>query len=157
VEEGAAHVDAGRRQPGGIAGAATDVMLAPLRVVGGFFGSGFDLADGALLHGNVRVTIGPLAGMPAPFNELELQLQASYGLLGDAWHAGSPRHVSDRVAGLVPTNRLSALNAIWRPFSVPLGVLEPSLRQLCFGLIEPDRIPEDRLGPGTTPLPGGCP
>jgi hypothetical protein len=157
AEESAAHVEVARRQPAGIAGAATDVMLAPLRVVAGFFGSGFDLANGSLLHGTVRVTVGPLAGMPAPFDELELQLQAPYSLLGDAWHAGGPRHVSNRVAGLVPTNRLSALNAIWQPFSVPLGVVEPSLRQLCFGLIEPDRIPEDRLGPGRTPLPGDCP
>jgi hypothetical protein len=65
--------------------------------------------------------------------------------------------VRQRAGGLVPTNRLQALNAVWRPLSLPLGILEPSLRKLCFGLIEPDRIPEDRLGSGRTPLPDACP
>jgi hypothetical protein len=46
---------------------------------------------------------------------------------------------------------------MWRPLLAPLALLEPSLGDLCFGLIEPDRIPEDRLGAGRTALPRGCP
>lgn len=157
VREGDVTVQRGRRQFGGVAGGADDILLAPLRVTSGFLGSGFDLADRGLFQGNVRVSVDAIAGMPAPFNELELQLSAGYGRLVDAWHAGSVRHVASRAGGLVPTGQLRALNAIWQPLSVPLGVVEPSLGQLCLGMIEPDRIPEDRLGPGRTPLPGGCP
>jgi hypothetical protein len=157
VEEDDLNLQHGRREPTGIAGTTADVMLAPLRVASGFLGAGFDLSGRGLHEGSVRATVGPLARMPAPFDELELQLRAPYGLLGDAWHAAGLQHVMRRAGGLVPTGPLAALNAIWQPLSVPLGVLEPSLGQLCFGLIEPDRVPEDRLGPGRTPLPRGCP
>lgn len=156
VREDDVSVQRERRQLGGVAGAAGDILLAPLRVTGGFLGSGFDLSDRGLFQGNVQVLVGSIAGMPAPFNELELQLRAGYGRLADAWHAGSVRQVATRAGGLVPTGQLRALSAIWQPLSVPLGVVEPSLGQLCFGLIEPDRIPEDRLGPGRTPLPDDC-
>lgn len=157
VREDDVTVQRDRRQLGGVAGAAGDILLAPLRVTSGFLGPGFDLSNRGLVHGNVQVSVEAIAGMPAPFNELDLQLTAGYGRLVDSWHAGSVRHVATRAGGLVPTGQLRALNAIWQPLSVPLGVVEPSLGQLCLGLIEPDRISEDRLGPGRTPLPEGCP
>lgn len=150
-------LDVGRSAPSGIAGGTAQVLLTPLRTVSGFLGAGFDLAEGGLVHGNLRTRIAPLPGMPAPFDGLEIQLRAPYALLGDAWHAGGVAHVRSRAGGLVPASRLAALNAIWQPLSVPIGIVEPSLRRLCFGLIEPDRIPEDRLGPGQSPLPGECP
>jgi hypothetical protein len=150
-------LEAGRRAPVGVAGGAAQVLLLPLRTVSGFLGSGFDLAEGGLVHGSLRARIAPLPHLPAPFDALEIQLHAPYALLGDAWHAGGTAQVRARAGGLVPASRLTALNAIWQPLSVPIGIVEPSLRRLCFGLIEPDRIPEDRLGAGYTPLPGGCP
>jgi hypothetical protein len=146
-----------RSAPSGVAGGTAQVLLTPLRTVSGFLGSAFDLVEGGLVHGNLRTRIAPLRGMPPPFNTLEIQLRAPYALLGDAWHAGGAAHVSSRAAGLVPASRLTALNAIWQPLSVPVGIVEPSLRRLCFGLIEPDRIPEDRLGAGHSPVPAGCP
>lgn len=148
---------ASRRGTSGVAGAAADLMLAPLRTASSFLGSGFDLRDDGVQQGNLRAHIDPLRGMPAPFDGLELDLDASWALLGDAWHAGGVRHVQQRAGGLVPSARLKAVNAIWEPLAVPLQVVEPSLGQLCLGLIEADRVPEDRLGPGRTPLPGGCP
>lgn len=157
VQQDDVQVVRGQRQLDGVAGAAGDILLAPLRVTSGFLGSGFDLSDRGLARGRVRVSIDAIPGMPAPFDEMELQLSANFGLLADAWHAGSARHVASRAGGLVPTGQLRALSAVWRPLSVPLEVVEPTLGQLCFGLLEPDRIPEDRLGPGRTPLPGGCP
>jgi hypothetical protein len=147
----------GSGSPDGVAGASTQILLAPLRVASGFLGSGFDLSSGGLVRGHVRARIEPLARLPEPFRSLELHLQTPFALLGDAWHSGSVRQVRSRAGGLVPASRLAALNALWQPLSVPLGILEPSLRELCFGLIEPDRIPEDRLGPGRTPSPRDCP
>lgn len=157
VREQDVAVSGGSRSPGGLAGAATAVLLQPLRVASGFLGGGFDLSERGMNHGMVTARIAPLHAMPAPFDSLDLELQVPYALLADAWHAGGVQHARSRAAGLVPSARLAALNAIWQPLSVPLEILEPSLGQLCFGLVEPDRIPEDRLGPGTTPLPGKCP
>lgn len=141
----------------GVAGVAGQAMLSPLRIASGFLGAGFDLSAEGLTQGLVESRIAPIESLPEPFASLELRLQARHGLLADAWHAGGIGHVRQRAGGLVPTNRLQALNAVWRPLSLPLGILEPSLRKLCFGLIEPDRIPEDRLGSGRTPLPDACP
>lgn len=141
----------------GVAGVAAQAMLSPLRIASGFLGAGFDLSAGGLTQGVVQSRIAPVESLPEPFGSLELRLQAHHALLADAWHAGSVGHVHQRAGGLVPTSRLQALNAVWRPLSLPLGILEPSLRKLCFGLIEPDRIPEDRLGSGQTALPDACP
>lgn len=144
------------RQTSGVAGAAASLMLAPLRTASSFLGAGFDLRDDGLQQGNLRAHIAPMQGMPAPFNTLELDLDASWALLGDAWHASGARHVQQRAGGLVPSARLRAVNAIWAPLAIPLGVVEPSLGQLCLGLIEADRVPEDRLGQGRTALSRGC-
>lgn len=140
----------------GVAGAAAELMRAPLRTASGFLGAGFDLASADLLQGALVARVRPLPGL-APFNELDLQLRAPFALLGDAWQAAGREHVRHRAAGLVPTQALQAMNLIWQPLAIPLGLLEPSLRQLCFGLIEPDRVPEHRLGPGVTPPAGDCP
>lgn len=147
----------GRAMPDGLAGAAARTMRLPLAVAGGLLGASFDLHERGMVVGNVRTRIAPVESLPAPFDTLDLQLQASTVLLDDSWHAAGVAHVGRRASGLVPMARLGALSQIWRPLSVPLGIFEPSLRRLCLGLIEPDRIPEDRLGPGTTPPPAGCP
>jgi hypothetical protein len=147
----------GRTSPGGLAGAATEVLLTPLRTASGFLGSGFDLTEGGMSHGNLRASVGSLERLPAPFNSLTLELSAPFALLADAWHASGPGHVATRAGGLVPATRLTALNSIWQPLAVPLSLVEPNLDELCFGVIEPDRIPEDRLGPGRSALLKGCP
>jgi hypothetical protein len=141
----------------GVAGVAAQALLSPLRTASGFLGAGFDLSADGLSEGVVQSRIAPVGSLPEPFGSLELRLQARHALLSDAWHAGSVGHVRQRAGGLVPASRLQALNEVWKPLSLPLGVVEPSLRKLCFGLIEPDRIPEDRLGNGRTALPDACP
>lgn len=156
VAEDDLSLESGAVSPSGVAGTATQTLLSPLRTVSGFLGAGFDLSDGGLARGLVEVRIVPVDSLPEPFRSMELRLQAPYALLGDAWHAAGVPHVRQRAGGLVPASRLAALNAIWQPLSIPLGILEPSLRKLCFGLIEPDRIPEDRLGAGHTALPEAC-
>lgn len=143
--------------PQGLAGTTTDVLLAPLRVASGFLDSGFDLSGTRMARGQVVAHLDPLESFPAPFDKLELDLTVPFALLGDAWQAAGPEHVHRRASGLVPTGRLAAINSIWQPLSIPLGILEPSLRELCLGIIEPDRIPEDRLGPGRNVNRVRCP
>lgn len=150
-------VSAGYHEATGVAGTSAELMVAPLRTVSGFLGAGFDLRDDGIMRGSLTARLEPLTALPRPFDTLELQFNAPYALLGDAWHAGGTRHVQERAGGLVPATRLAALNSIWRPLAAPLSIVEPSLGQLCLGAVEADRIPEDRLGPGRTPLPGRCP
>ncbi len=144
-------------QPTGLAQNAGSAMVAPLRVAGGFLGGNFDLRTNGLLSGTVTVDIGPQARLPQPFDTMTVQLRQPFALMTDAWNAGNPRHVLGRTTGLVPTSALTSLQSFWQPLLAPLSLIEPSLSQLCLGLIEPDRIPEDRLGAGRTPLAGRCP
>jgi hypothetical protein len=140
----------------GLAQTLGNGLLAPLKVVGGFLGGQFDLTQAGYRNGNVEVRIAPIRYLPPPFDQLELKLQQPYGLLSDAWHSGSSTQVVARTSGLVPTGALAAWSGAWRPLLSVLSVLEPSLSQLCLGFIEAERVPEDRLGPGVTPLPGNC-
>jgi hypothetical protein len=150
-------LDAGETGAAGAAATAANAMLQPLRAAGGFFNTAFDLANDGLVKGEVRAHLPPPAGAPAPFADLDLALVAPYALLGDAWHAGDARHVVNRTGGLVPASALAGLARIWQPLMAPLSLLEPSLGELCLGIVEAERIPEDRLGAGTTPLPRRCP
>lgn len=141
----------------GRAQTASTLMLEPLRVAGGFLGGDFDLTSRGLLAGEVILNIPSRPFLPEPFATLQLELRQPISRLTDAWNAGSPGHVRDRVAGLVPASALSDLQGFWRPLLAPLTLVEPSLARLCLGIIEPDRVPEDRLGAGRTSLPGRCP
>jgi hypothetical protein len=136
--------------------AAFDFLIAPLRVAGGFLGRGFDLADTGFRTGEVIVNTPSLADLPAPFNSLSLKFSQGFALLSDGWNASGPPHVAQRAGGLVPASSLSALIPLWSGLSVPLGLIEPSLREFCPGLIEPDRVPEDRLGPGVAQPEASC-
>lgn len=157
VERDGLAVEATDTVPDGIAGGMQRGLLALLQVSGGFFGSGFDLSQRSLRRGTVEVQVPSLARMPEPFRSLDLRWQVPFALQTDAWHAGSAQHVRRRAGALVPGQRLGELRAIWQPLLAPLILVEPSIARLCLGIIEPDRVPEDRLGPGSSPLPGRCP
>jgi hypothetical protein len=141
----------------GRARTAAQALVEPLRVVGGFLGGNFDLSAQGYLTGTTTVRIPANPRLPEPFSGLSLELQQPVALMTDAWNASGASHVRGRTAGLVPTSTLSGLQTIWRPLLAPLTLIEPSLSRLCLGIIEADRVPEDRLGPGRTPLPGRCP
>lgn len=143
--------------PDGPVATAAQSMRAPLQMAGGFAGAGFDLQDGGLLRAQVDARIAPLAGLLAPFSSIDLTFSEGFTVLADAWQASGPDHVLGRVNGLVPGSRLAALSGLWSALLAPVSLLDPSLRQLCLGLVEPERIPEDRLGPGVTPAVGACP
>jgi len=132
----------------GQAAIATNVLLTPLRVAGGFLGAGFDLDGQGLRSGTVSAQVRGDNDLPSPFRDLQLGFTQPYALLVDAWNAANPRHVSGRAGGLVPTHALGSLSGLWQGLLAPVSLLEPSLRQLCLGLIEPDRVPDDRLDGG---------
>lgn len=136
---------------------AIEFLFRPLRAAGGYLGEGFDLDDDGFLSGVVSSSLSGSARMPAPFNQLRLQFEQPFALLGDDWSAAGPAHVRRRASGLVPTRVLSPLAEAWRPLAAPLSLFEPSIRNLCLGLVEPDRVPEDRLGPGPAQGTPACP
>jgi hypothetical protein len=147
-------VEGSRQSTPGVAATAVHSLVDPLAVVGGFLGGEFDLAADGYARGAVSVHLRPLASLPAPFDQMDIQLSQPYALLGDAWNASGSPQVRRRTSGLVPTQSLAALSGLWRGLAAPIGVFEPSLRDLCLGLIEPEGIPTDRLGPGTGIGPG---
>jgi hypothetical protein len=150
-------VTAAMSAPPGMARTATQVLIAPLQLAGGFLGGEFDLTSNGLLSGMISVEIKPTAYRPEPFDVLTVPLHQPFVLLTDAWNAGGTAQVRSRTAGLVPTSALSRMQTLWQPLLAPLSLIEPSLSRLCLGIIEPDRVPEDRLGAGRSPLPGRCP
>lgn len=137
----------------GYTAAATDTLLAPLRLAGGFLGSSFDLSNTGFRTATLRVALPTSPQLPRPFADMELALSQPMAILSDAWNASGSQHVLNRTAGLVPTGALRSLSASWRTLAVPLSLVEPGLDQLCLGLIEPEMIPEDRLGPATLRVP----
>lgn len=149
---------AGSLQPApGRAHVASRALVEPLRVIGGFLGGDFDLAADGLLAGNIALNLASNPRLPEPFSGMSVELQQPLALMTDAWNASGTSQVRSRTSGLVPTSALSGLQNLWRPLLAPLALIEPSLARLCLGIIEPDRIPEDRLASGRTPLPGRCP
>lgn len=135
---------------------AAEFLLKPLRVAGGFLGGGFDLDGEGFRTGVISVeTLGD-NHLPAPFQGLQLRLEQPFALVADAWNAADPSHVARRTGGLVPGHVLSSLNGLWAGLTAPLSLLEPSLRQLCLGLLEPDRIPADRVDPATDQGRASC-
>lgn len=157
VQPSAARVQGSAQPTPGLAHGSAVAMLAPLQIAGGFLGSSFDLPVDGIWDGSVEVDIRPASYRPQPFDSVEIPLRQPFALMTDAWNAAGTNQVRSRASGLVPTAALTNLQSLWRPLLAPLSLVEPSLAQLCFGLIEPDRIPEDRLGSGRTALPGRCP
>lgn len=147
-------------RPAGLAGSTQDALLAPLRVVGGFLGAEFDIDERGVQAATVTSRIPATARRVPPFDELELQFRETAAWLGDAWSASGPTQVAQRTRGLVPTGFLAAQREWLQPVLWPATFIEPALARLCLGLIEPDRVPDDRLEPATPaqPQPGepGC-
>jgi hypothetical protein len=137
--------------------AAARALVEPLRATGGFLGGDFDLSADGLMAGDIALNIQSNPRLLQPFVAMSVELRQPFALMTDAWNAAGVSQVRSRTSGLVPTTALSGLQALWRPLLAPLALIEPSLAQLCLGIIEPDRVPEDRLGPGRTSLPGRCP
>lgn len=145
------------QQTPGSARLAANTIVAPLHAASGFLGGDFDLSADGYLGVSVEVKIAVNPALPAPFNNISVESRQPFSLMTDAWNASGPAQVRSRTSGLVPTSALANLRALWQPLSVPLSLIEPSLARLCLGIIEADRIPEDRLSAGRTVVPGRCP
>jgi hypothetical protein len=148
-------VDTSEYSAPGHAAIAVGLLRDPLAVASGYLGGDFDLSGSGYERAQVTVDLNSRPYLPAPFDALDLQFTQNAAALSDAWNAGGSPHLHRRTAGLVPTQRLSGLAGLWRSLATPLRVLEPSIDHLCLGIIEPEGVPEDRLGPPNSVLPVG--
>jgi hypothetical protein len=139
----------------GLAGNAASLLLTPLEMSRVLTGRVIDLEPGGYASGELMARVVPHEWTPEPFRSLDITLRQPYAILADPWNSGSARQVRDRTSSLVPTQRMASLATTWRMLAAPLSVLEPSIGRLCLGLIEPDSVPEDRLGPQVRGLNSG--
>jgi hypothetical protein len=146
--------------PPGRAAPLLNGVLRPLQSVSDLAGSGFDLSAQRFFHAQVDVQLPALAHLPEPWPQLSLQLKEPAALLTDTWSAAGPQQVARRAAAMVPSHLFAQPLSLVTPLLRVTSLFEPSLRQLCVGLIEPERVPEDRLSINTRHIaqPGqaGC-
>jgi len=131
----------------GLAGKAESLLLGSLQVGSSLVGGSFGLEPGGYVTGNVDLRLAPHPWLPEPFRHLDLALSQPFAILSEPWNGAGPRNVEELTASLVPARRLLAVASFWKTLAAPLTVLEPSIDKLCLGIIEPDEVPEDRLGP----------
>jgi hypothetical protein len=145
----ASRIDASDRQDPapGLAGQAARALLAPFTVAA-FVQPGFDLRAPLMYRGALAVALSRPPQLPGPFDEIPIELQEHYALLGDNWASSGPGQVADRAGGLVITRALRPLHALTALGTRLLSIVEPAFRDLCLGQVDPERVPADRLGAG---------
>jgi hypothetical protein len=131
----------------GLAGQAARALLAPFRAVA-FVQPGFDLRAPLMYRGALAVVLSRPSQLPGPFDEIPIELQEHYALLGDHWASSGPGQVAGRAGGLVITRALRPLHALTALGTRLLSIVEPAFRDLCPGQVDPERVPADRLGAG---------
>ena len=126
----------------GRAGQAARAWLAPFRLAAG---SGFDLRDHALYRAELAMTASNPAGLPEPFAGVPVELREPYVLLTDEWASSGPDQVARRAGGLIITRTIPVLRPLLSLGKGLLAIVEPAVRQLCPGVVDPERVPADRL------------
>jgi len=142
------HADAA---PPGRAAELMDFVARPLGEASATPGSEVSVAAPPLNRAgyhsvSVAVEVPAIRGAPEPFASLALRLTERASTLTEAWNAGAPAMVTARVRPIVPSAQLQRLAGPMQVLAAPLRLIEPAFEQLCVGLIEPDLVPEPRLG-----------
>ena len=141
-------------------GSAAQLLNGVIRPLQSLSVSGFNLSTQNFAQSQVQVRLPALAHLPEPWSQLSLQLSEPAALMTDTWSAAGPDEVKQRAAAMVPSHLLSQPLRLMTPLVWAASLFEPALRQLCVGLIEPERVPEDRLSANTQnvaqPGQAGC-
>jgi hypothetical protein len=132
----------------GVAGEATQALLLPFRPLQAL-GSGFDLDANGLRRAQLTVHVQGPDSLPDPFGGQALDLSEHYSLLADGWGASGVAQAATRSGGLMPTQVFAQARPLLAVGTLLLSVLEPAIRQLCLGQVNPEVVPADRLGTGT--------
>jgi len=118
------------------------LTLEPALVVG----SGeFDLARDAAVRVDSSVSLKPAALLPHWLDLPELILQESMTLMLDDWDASGPEQVRARTGAVSAASRLDDWKTLLEPVAWALSFVEPAFSRLCFGRIDSEIVPADRL------------
>ncbi|HPF27287.1 MAG: hypothetical protein R3F58_06425 [Steroidobacteraceae bacterium] len=129
----------------GARGAALDTALTVTRTASLLGRGRFDLANDGVLTARAAINVAPAHGLPAPLDSLGLQLRAEVALLTNAWAATSVEQTVARVEALHPASGVGAVFEYLQPIVWLASILEPALRQLCVGAVNPEIVAPDRL------------
>jgi len=132
--------------PAGVAAAAGRLMLAPFTPLQHLGGS-FDLHNAGLHRAQLDLAIVLPAATPEPFADKPMAFHERYTLLGDGWSSAGPGQVATRAGGLVVTRAAQTLRPLVALGAAVLSLIEPAFRHFCPGLVNPEILPSDRLGP----------
>ncbi len=140
-----------RRAPGR-AGGATAQVVRIIDQASRITGSRFDVNTNGFYTATTQVQLANLTSLPAPLDQLNLRFTESVSVLGDGWNAGGPGHVAQRTGALVPSSLFGSVTRSLQPVRNVLSWLEPAFDNFCPGYIDPEIVPNDRLGnPGSGP------
>jgi hypothetical protein len=142
-------------EPTSVAARAASAIVGRIDTAGSLTGSNFDLNTRAFHTGTVSVRLANLVSLPEPLNALNLTFTERTAVLADAWQAGGPGAVAERSGALVPTRLFTEITGILEPLTDALSLFEPALDDLCLGQVNPEIVPNDRLGGASSGERGG--
>lgn len=131
---------------------ATDVekvangLLLPATLVGV---GRFDLPEFLPQRASTGVSLGSTRDIGVPF-DLPVVVQANLAFMAGHGAAGSPAEVRSRTAALSVGGALAEVSKPIELLATIASLLEPALRRLCVGRIDPEIVPADRLPDSVT-------
>ena len=131
----------------GLAGQAERALLLPLRAAQ-LLNGGFDLQAPSLVTAHVEVGLSRPPQLPDPFAQVPIEFDEHYALVGADWASSGPAQVADRAGGLLLSRALPPVRSVVQWSARVLSLLEPALRHLCLGQVDPEKVPADRLAFG---------
>ena len=109
-----------------------------------FFEGSFDLDTNGLYRGNVKVDVANVQRL-RPLDNINLQFNRHNVILANTWDAEKPSVIETNVKGLTPFSAFDRFGL--DTVTSGLGFLVPYFKNFKPGYVEPNVVPQDRLGP----------
>ena len=120
---------------------ATNFLLAPAR----FSGSGtFDVPRWQQRRVSSGVAMGSTSVIGVPF-DIQVKLNSKLVFFSGNGAASSVAQIRDRTAAISVAGTLKTAASPIEAVATVASIIEPALRQLCIGRINPEIVPADRL------------
>jgi hypothetical protein len=112
---------------------------------------------GGMYTSEVTVKLNDIRALPAPLNELGLNLKEKTSLVTDSWDASSPAQAAERTKAFTTSERITNLTKTLSPsVKEAMTTLEPNFAKLHPGQVCTDVMPADRVSEGSLPAYGGA-
>ena len=120
---------------------AADLLLAPVRMSGS---GNFDVPRWQQRRTSTGVSMGSTTVIGVPV-DLPVELRGEVVFFSGHGASGGVSQVRDRIAALSVAGTLATAAQPIEAIASVVSVIEPALRQLCIGRINPEIVPADRL------------